>query len=111
VVVLGGAVAQSGDILLAAVREAIYRQSHPLVTRDLRIVCSQMGDSAGLVGAAQMVCDELFATAMVREWITLGSPRRSPAFLAFLQAGKARERAASSGQARIRAAPAPPDGS
>jgi len=110
VVVLGGAVAQSGDILLAAVREAIYRQSHPLVTRDLRIVCSQMGDSAGLVGAAQMVCDELFATAMVREWITLGSPRRSPAFLAILQAEKARERAASGGQARIRAAPAPPDG-
>ena len=111
VVVLGGAVAQSGDILLAAVREAVYRQSHPLVTRDLRIVRSQMGDSAGLVGAAQMVCDELFATAMIREWIALGSPRRSPAFLAFLHAEKARERAASCGQARIRAAPALPGGS
>ena len=111
VVVLGGAVAQSGDILLAAVREAIYRQSHPLVTRDLRIVRSQMGNTAGLVGAAQMVCDELFAPAVIRDWIALGSPRRSLAFLAFLHAEKARERAVSGGQARIRAAPALPAGS
>ena len=54
-IVLGGRVAQTGDILLAAVREAVYRQSHPLVTRDLRIMRSQMGGSAGLVGAAQVV--------------------------------------------------------
>ena len=105
VVVLGGAVAQSGDILLAAVREAVYRQSHPLVTRDLRIVRSQMADSAGLVGAAQMVCDELFAPPMIREWIGLGSPRRSPAFLAFLHAEKAHAREASGVRARIRATP------
>ena len=84
VVVLGGAVAQSGDILLAAVREAIYRQSHPLVTRDLRIVRSQMGDSAGLVGAAEIVCDEIFAPASMQEWIAHGSPRRYPAFVAWL---------------------------
>jgi predicted NBD/HSP70 family sugar kinase len=111
VVVLGGAVAQSGDILLAAVREAVYRQSHPLVTRDLRIVRSQMGDSAGLVGAAQMVCDEMFAPAMIREWIALGSPRHSPTFLAYLQTEKARARAASRGQTRIRALPALQGGS
>ena len=38
VVVLAGALAQSGEILLAAVRQAIYQRSHPLATRDLRIV-------------------------------------------------------------------------
>jgi predicted NBD/HSP70 family sugar kinase len=94
IVALGGGVAQSGDILLAAVREAIYRQSHPLVTRDLRIVRSQLGGSAGLVGAAEVVCDEIFAPVPMRDWITRGSPRREPAFLAWLEAETARSRKA-----------------
>lgn len=34
-IVLGGSVAQTGDVLLTAVREAIYVQSHPSVTRDI----------------------------------------------------------------------------
>jgi predicted NBD/HSP70 family sugar kinase len=94
ILVLGGALAQSGDTLLAAVREAIYRQSHPLVTRDLRIVRSRMGNSAGLVGAARVVADEMFAPAMLREWIGLGSPRKRVAFLDFLETTKARKRKA-----------------
>jgi predicted NBD/HSP70 family sugar kinase len=92
IVVLGGGVAQSGDILLAAVREAIYRQSHPLVTRDLRIVRSQLGGSAGLVGAAEVVCSEIFAPASMQAWIAHGSPRRDPAFVAWLETAKARSR-------------------
>ena len=84
-IVLGGSVAQTGDILLAAVREAVYRHSHPLVTRDLRIVRSQMGGSAGLVGAAQVVTEELFDPAALQNWITLGSPRHHPEFVAFRQ--------------------------
>jgi predicted NBD/HSP70 family sugar kinase len=94
IVVLGGGVAQSGDILLAAVREAIYRQSHPLVTRDLRIVRSQLGGSAGLVGAAELVCNEVFAPLSMQEWIARGSPRRGPAFVAWLEAETARSRKA-----------------
>ena len=47
-VVLAGALAHSGEIVLAAVREAIYRRSHPLATRDLRIVRSELGGSAEL---------------------------------------------------------------
>jgi predicted NBD/HSP70 family sugar kinase len=94
IVVLGGVVAQSGDILLAAVREAIYRQAHPLVTRDLLIVRSQLSGSAGLVGAAHVVCDEVFAPATMQDWIVHGSPRRDPAFIAYLEAEKARSRMA-----------------
>ena len=94
IVVLGGSVAQSGDILLAAVREAIYRHSHPLVTRDLRILRSQMGGSAGLVGTAQVVSDEVFAPAMLQDWIASGSPRRRTAFLAFLASAKSFSRKA-----------------
>jgi predicted NBD/HSP70 family sugar kinase len=84
-IVLGGSVAQTGDILLAAIREAVYRQSHPLVTRDLRIVRSQMGGSAGLVGAAQVVTEELFSSQTLQGWIALGSPREHSDFKAFLR--------------------------
>jgi predicted NBD/HSP70 family sugar kinase len=83
-IVLAGAVAQSGDTLLAAVREAVYRQSNPLVTRDLQIVRSDMGSSAGLVGAAQFAVESLFDPAILAGWITLGSPRLHPQFLEFL---------------------------
>jgi len=83
-IVLGGSVAETGDIVLAAVREAVYRQSHPVVTRDLRIVRSQMGGSAGLVGAAQVVTEALFEPRFLQGWITLGSPREHPEFKDFL---------------------------
>jgi predicted NBD/HSP70 family sugar kinase len=83
-IVVGGSVAQTGDTILAAIREAVYRQSHPLVTRDLRILRSQMSGSAGLVGAAQVVVEELFAPETLYGWVTLGSPRRHAEFEAFL---------------------------
>jgi predicted NBD/HSP70 family sugar kinase len=83
-IVLGGSVAQTGDILLAAVREAVYRQSHPLVTRDLRILRSQMSGSAGLVGCAQVVAEALFESRFLQGWVTLGSPRAHPESRDFL---------------------------
>lgn len=80
-IVVGGVVAESGgDSLLAGIREAVYRQSHPMVSRDLQIVRSQMGASSGLVGAAQVVVEELFAPVTLQEWIGLGSPLRHPEF-------------------------------
>jgi predicted NBD/HSP70 family sugar kinase len=91
-IVLGGTVAQTGDILLAAVREAVYRQSHPMVTRELRILRSQMGGSAGLVGAAQVVAEALFAPRFLQGWITLGSPREHPDCRAFLSEAARQDR-------------------
>jgi len=79
-VVLGGVLAQTSDILLATIRETIYRRSHPLVTRDLKITRSQMSSSAGLSGAARVVADELFAPANVADWIGQGSPLAVPEF-------------------------------
>ena len=87
VVALAGPLAHSGEILLAAVREAIYRRSHPLATRDLRIVLSQLAGSAELVGAACDAVEGLFASA--RDWILVGSPRRQRSFQAFLAQAKA----------------------
>lgn len=78
VVVLGGEVARTGDILLAAIRETVYRHAAPLVTRDLRIIRSQMGRSAGLVGAGLLAVDALFAADQLSGWITSGTPLRHP---------------------------------
>ena len=83
-IVLGGSVAQSGEILLAAVREAIYRRAHPLITRNLRVVRSQLGATAGLVGSAHAVLDEIFLPSMAQSWVVHGSPRKEHSFLARL---------------------------
>ncbi|WP_329791595.1 ROK family transcriptional regulator [Lentzea sp. DG1S-22] len=54
-VVVGGLLAEAGEMLLAGVRESIYRRSLPLATENLRIVASGAGTSAGALGAAAMV--------------------------------------------------------
>lgn len=85
VIVLSGSVAQSNDILLAAVREAVYGASHPLVTRDLRILRSPMSRSAGLVGAAIVAVEGLFAPALLKDWVLHGRPMAHPGFVALGQ--------------------------
>ena len=77
-VLLGGRLGISGDLLLAAVRQAVYRRSLPLATRDLRIVRSELGDRAGLMGAGFMVLDELFSRERLGRWIQGGSPAGRP---------------------------------
>ncbi|SDF39085.1 Sugar kinase of the NBD/HSP70 family, may contain an N-terminal HTH domain [Lentzea fradiae] len=54
-VVIGGLLAEAGEMLLAGVRESIYRRSLPLATENLRIVASSAGETAGALGAAAMV--------------------------------------------------------
>lgn len=73
-IIVGGSVAKAGDLVLAAIRETVYRRSLPLATRDLRITRSSLGDTAGLIGAAFMVIDELFSRAQLERWIDDGSP-------------------------------------
>lgn len=78
VIVVGGTLPQSSDILLASIREAVYRHSHPLVSRDLRISRSQMGTSSALIGLARSVADEVFSPNILPRWIVQGSPVRNP---------------------------------
>lgn len=75
---LGGAVAQDGDVMLACVRETVYRRSLPLATRDLQIVLSQPSAEAGLLGASAMVTDELFSRERLGLWLFHGSPVGRP---------------------------------
>lgn len=80
-IVLSGSIAQTNDILLAATREAVYGACHPLVSRDLQIIRSQMGSSSGLVGAAIVATEGMFAPSVLREWIMSGHPQAHPMFL------------------------------
>ena len=73
-IIVGGSLTKAGDKLLAPIRETVYRRSLPLATRDLRIVPSALQDTAGVIGTAFMVIDELFAPNRLRQWIEFGSP-------------------------------------
>jgi glucokinase-like ROK family protein len=73
-IVIGGGVATAGDRLLASLREAVYRRSLPLATRDLLILPSELGDRAGVIGAAAMVADELFSPAHLARTLAVHGP-------------------------------------
>ena len=77
-VVIGGGVAQSGDQLLAAIRETVYRRSLPLATRDLLIQRSSLGALAGVIGASSMVLDQLFSRESLAQWMDVGGPSGMP---------------------------------
>jgi glucokinase-like ROK family protein len=60
-IVIGGGVAGLGHPLLAEIRSVIYRQSLPLATGNLPVVLSELGNDAGVVGAARLISDAVFA--------------------------------------------------
>jgi glucokinase-like ROK family protein len=62
-VVIGGGVAGLGHPLLAEIRSVVYRRSLPLATGNLPIVLSELGDTAGVIGAARLVSDSVLSTA------------------------------------------------
>jgi predicted NBD/HSP70 family sugar kinase len=77
-VVVGGGVAQSGDQLLASIRETVYRRSLPLATRDLAIQRSSLGALAGIIGASAMVVDQLFSLESMARWKQADGPTGIP---------------------------------
>ncbi len=77
-IVIGGGVANSPDLLLASIRESVYRRSLPLATRELLIQRSSLGGLAGVIGASSMVVDQLFAREAIGAWIEAGHPAGLP---------------------------------
>ena len=73
-IVIGGGVAGAGDQLLATIRETVYSRSLPLATRELIVMRSELGDRAGVVGAAAIVTDELFRASHLTQWLGVGTP-------------------------------------
>ncbi|MCF3122495.1 ROK family transcriptional regulator [Streptomyces arenae] len=64
-VVVGGALAAVHDQLLAGVREAVYRRSHPLATHVLRIEPSRTGENAAAVGAGILAVEHALSPRQV----------------------------------------------
>jgi glucokinase-like ROK family protein len=62
-IVIGGGVAGLGHALLAEIRSVIYRQSLPLATGNLPVVLSELGGDAGVIGAARLISDAVYATS------------------------------------------------
>ena len=65
VIIIGGDVSEAEQQLLAGVREIVYRRSLPLATQHLRIARSELGDHAGVIGAAEMAIERVLADDVV----------------------------------------------
>ena len=74
-VIIGGGVSSAGDLLLASIRETVYRRSLPLATRDLEIRLGDLDDRAGLRGASEMVLSELLSADILKQRVELGKPQ------------------------------------
>jgi glucokinase-like ROK family protein len=61
--IIAGGVARLGHTLLAEVRGVVYRRSLPLATGNMPIVLSELGDTAGVIGATRLISDHVFSTA------------------------------------------------
>ena len=60
-IVVGGGLSDLGERYVASIRESIYRRSTPLATADLVIKRSTLGETAGVIGSAILVLDEIFS--------------------------------------------------
>lgn len=57
VIVIGGRLAESGEHLMAGIRETVYQRSLPLATQHLRIVASRNNGRVGVLGASTLAAE------------------------------------------------------
>jgi hypothetical protein len=69
VIVIGGSLGQAGELLMAGVREVVYRRSLPLATTHLRIALSVAGDQTAIFGASRMVTQYVLSPAAIESTI------------------------------------------
>ncbi|GAA4599688.1 ROK family transcriptional regulator [Planotetraspora phitsanulokensis] len=62
-VIIGGGLAGLGHALLAEIRGVVYQRSLPLATGNLPIVVSELGGTAGVIGAAGLISDHLLSAS------------------------------------------------
>jgi predicted NBD/HSP70 family sugar kinase len=75
ILVVGGSIASTGDLFLAAVRQSVYQRSLPLATRDLQIIAAKPNHEEGLIGGAALAQTEIFSRSHMNKWIETSSPR------------------------------------
>jgi predicted NBD/HSP70 family sugar kinase len=64
-IVIGGALADAGESLIAGIREVVYQRSLPLATEHLTIATSQAGERAGVIGAAALAIGHVLSPAAI----------------------------------------------
>jgi predicted NBD/HSP70 family sugar kinase len=72
VIVIGGDVGEVHEQLLAGVREVTFQRSLPLATQHLLTVPAQLGDRAGVMGAAIMAIEHVLAPAAIDRAVLSG---------------------------------------
>jgi predicted NBD/HSP70 family sugar kinase len=73
-IIIGGELAAAGEPLLAGIREVVYQQSLPTVTRDLHILPSVLGARTGVVGAVTLAVEHAVSPANVERLLAAGTP-------------------------------------
>ena len=57
VIAIGGSMSNSGEHLIAGIREVAYGRSMPMATEHLAIVQSEAGENAAILGASMLAID------------------------------------------------------
>lgn len=60
VIVIGGGVAQAGDFIVYPAIEEMKRWAQPIAVRQVRVLISRLGNSAGLLGVAKLAFEAAF---------------------------------------------------
>lgn len=72
-IVVGGALAELHDDLLAGIRSVVYQRALPLATRELSIELSALEGRAGIQGAAVLAARTALSPAGVSRWLAAAS--------------------------------------
>ena len=54
-IIIGGGVADAGEILLNPIRETILKRAMPIQAKSVEIVPAQLGNTAGVIGASLLI--------------------------------------------------------
>ncbi|TFD86054.1 ROK family protein [Cryobacterium serini] len=67
VIVVGGALSELSDQLIAGIREVVYSRFMPLATQNLTIAASRVGTNAGAIGAGIMAIEYALAPQQINK--------------------------------------------
>jgi glucokinase len=58
-IVLGGGVMKAGDLVLEPIKQTVDKYAMPSMKKDVRIVFSELGDDAGLLGGVALLLEQI----------------------------------------------------
>ncbi|WP_404437195.1 ROK family transcriptional regulator [Microbacterium aerolatum] len=62
-IVIGGSLSESNELLIAGMREVVYSRSMPLATQHLTIAPAKVGPEAGVIGAGMLAIEYILSPA------------------------------------------------